>query len=198
MDTTAPRLVAAFAPNLRQVDLQFSEKMAHVGPLTITAGEDTLPGLSSFIDGRNPILLHAQTAEQTAERNYTLSLAHGRDQSGLCIDSLQQITFKGSGRPDTARPRYVSMMPRDSSRTVAWDAVFHIRFSKAMDETSLRDHFSMHDTSRSNVRRTLLPRPGASAVPAFPALAKTGSVHLPLDSVKDAPFKPVADTVRQK
>ncbi|HPN35911.1 MAG TPA: Ig-like domain-containing protein [bacterium] len=198
MDTTAPRLVAAFAPNLRQVDLQFSEKMAQVGQLTIAAGEDTLRVLSSFLDGQNPILLRARTADQTAERTYTLSLAQGCDPSGRCIDSLQQIPFKGSGRPDTVRPRYVSMMPRDSSRTVPWDALFHIRFSKAMDEKSLRDHFSMHDTSRSQVDGELsFPDPTHLQFRPFKPLAENRLYYitLPVDSIKDASGNRLADTL---
>ncbi len=197
-DTTRPRLVAASAPDHSHVDLQFSEKMEQVGPTLITSGTDTLKTWDQFLDFSNPAFLHVTTAIQDANKSYAISDLSGHDLVGHSLDSLRAITFTGSALPDTARPRYLTMSPRDSSRAVPWDAVLQIWFSKAMDQLTLFRHLAVLDTSQKSV-------PGKISFAAANSVIFTAEkpwqenhlyqITLPVDSVKDRAGNRLADTL---
>jgi len=200
-DTTRPRLVGATALSRRQVDLQFSEKMAQPGRFTFLAGADTLPIHGFFLDYHNPAFLHVMTGEQIASQNYEVSISQGKDLAGHSLDSLHQVSFKASELPDTTRPRYITMSPRDSSKAVAWDTALRLWFSKAMDSTLLRRHFSMLDTAKKKVPGKLFFADPSHLcfTPSAPLTENMlYSINLPVDSIKDMTGNRLADTLFSK
>lgn len=197
-DTTPPRLVRASAPDQQHVDLQFSEKMALVDSVLITGGPDTLAVLNHYIDFSNPAFLHLATAVQDANKSYTISALTGQDLTGHHLDSLRLITFKASALPDTMRPRYLTMSPRDSSRSVPWDAKIQIWFSKAMDQPRLVHHLAVTDTSASTVPGQISFAAANTLVfsPDKPWLENQQyKITLPVDSVTDRAGNRLADTL---
>jgi len=197
-DTTAPRLVAVNAPDRRHVDLQFSERLATCDSITIRAGADSLAVLDYFIDHSNNNYVRVLTGEQIADLSYDVRVHRAFDSAGFAIDTtFAGKSFKASAVPDTVKPRYVAMTPRDSSRSVPLDQNFTIWFSKTMQADSLRRYFCLQDTFKNRIEGELSVESNrVSFKPEQPLPGNTlFHLGLPAASICDRSGNRLADTL---
>ncbi|MDZ7370164.1 MAG: Ig-like domain-containing protein [candidate division KSB1 bacterium] len=205
-DTTRPRLEAVSAPDRQHVILRFSEPIraeaARIDNFMIVTGSDTLAVFDAYFDPQNSALLQLATAPQQSGLFYQLQIKEIKDQSGLTMAApTLPFTFTGSALPDTVRPRYVAMSPRDSSRAVPVNSSIKVFFSEAMAAEPLTRLFHLADSSGN-------PVSGDIAFPTGNRLVFTPHRHLagkmrytvslPPDSITDLAGNPLADSLFQK
>jgi len=206
-DTTPPMLADAVAVDERHVDLRFSEAMrpdslADAGNYTITHNMDTLAVHDASLDLHNAAVVHLTTAEQDSSKIYTVTVKKGLDPSFLPLlaDSSHAL-FKGSAMPDTTRPRYLAMQPRDSSNFVLLNAPLQLVFSKAMTPERIEKHLviadTLGDTIPGTVTWTSLTRFRFSPDRAYKP-ETLYLVTLPVDSIVDLSGNALADTLFQR
>ena len=201
-DTTAPRLEAASAPDNRHVDLRFSEpmqpeRMTDVANFTAFSADDTLIIENASVDLFNRSTVHLATSAQTGGHDYAVIVHQGADQSGLPLLHANRAAFTGSAVPDTVKPRYLTMVPKDSSKFVAADAPLTFHFSKAMQPETIRT-MTVADTLGDTVRGTITWGDQTQFVftPQTPYKKETFYlVTLPVDSVFDLSGNTLADTL---
>lgn len=203
-DTIAPQISDVRAPDNRHAIVRFSEavredSLLSPGNITIATGSESLDILNVHQDPRNGAYVHLATAEQRADAEYILQVRYAADLAGNVMESSSGIYhFLGATLPDTIRPRYLSMIPADSSNLVPLDSEINIHFSEAMDTASLCRHFSLSDTLGRRVKGQLV-WPNKSMLKFRPgeALAEETNylVTVPVDSVFDLTGNPLEDTL---
>lgn len=201
-DTTAPRLEAASAPDNRHVDLRFSEpmqpeRMTDVANFVAFSAADTLTIENASVDLFNRSMVHLATFAQTAGLEYTVIVHQGTDRSGLPLGQANRAVFTGSAVPDTVKPRYLAMMPKDSSKFVPPNAPLTFHFSKAMQPATI-SRMTVADTLGDTVRGTVTWRDKTQFVFTPQSSYKKETfylVTLPVDSVFDLAGNALADTL---
>ena len=203
-DTTPPRLEAAAAPDRNHVDLRFSERLApdflsDTTNYLITGGTDTLWILDAVHDERNSSYVHLTTAAQAAAKEYHVLVKRAVDLVGFPIDSVRNdTTFSGHPAPDTLRPRFLSMIPADSSFLVPLSSAIELLFSEAMQRAALERSFTLGDTLGHTVSGRFGWKNSAHVIfaPDKELAAKTFyRVTMPVDSVFDLIGNKLADTL---
>ncbi|RPI01797.1 MAG: hypothetical protein EHM72_05655 [Calditrichaeota bacterium] len=206
-DTLAPRLESARAPDNRHVDLRFSEPMrtdflSDPRTFSVISTEDTLKIVNASHERRNAALVHLTTSAQTAEKQYAVQVKNGLDLSGSSlISDSSRVEFVGSSIPDTVRPVYRTMAPKDSSINVVTDAKLEFFFSKAMNPETVVRHLVVADTlgDTSKGQFTWSDQSHIIFTPLSPYKSKTFYyVTLRVDSVFDFFGLPLADTLFQR
>jgi len=155
-DTTRPSLLSAMTPDKHHITLRFSEGMSEknvASPasyqiITLDSSEtDSLEVLMAYRDPLNSALIHLISEEQEGGREYLLEVKGLYDLAGNEIDtSYNRVSFWGSTRPDTLKPRIISYFPPDSARDFSpWDKIYFV-FDEAMDQGSFERGFSLTDS----------------------------------------------------
>jgi hypothetical protein len=203
-DTTDPRVESARAPDNHHLDVRFSEHMlsdflSDSTNYAVFSENDSLVIHDAFIDDKNRGVVHLATSEQTAALPYTLVVHHGKDLSGknLAADS-NSVVFSGSAVPDTLKPRYLTMTPRDSSKMVPVDSPLEFAFSKAMNPQTIARNLVVADTLGDTVRGSVTWRDKAHLIFTPQTLYKSETFYLatlPVDSVFDLFGNALADTL---
>lgn len=206
-DTTPPMLAAATAPDERHVDMRFTEALSpdslnNPANYSISSEADAVPIIDAAVDFSNAAVVHLTTGKQDSSASYTLQVKHALDLSGLPLlaDSSTAL-FGGSAVPDTSRPKYLAMQPRDSSNFVYLDKSLDIYFTKAMSPESFEKHLVVADTLGDTI-------PGAISWPEKSHLIFSPlknykketfyTVTLPVDSIFDLSGNTLADTMFQR
>jgi len=151
-DTTRPKLEEAAAPDNRHVLLRFSEPMSpqalnQVNSFSIQSQNDSLRIIASFPDERNSGYVHLTTETQTAETQYRVAVKKAFDLSGLALNpDSSSAVFPGSAIPDSTKPQFLFMIPKDSAQFVPLASDIEIVFSESMDTLSVERHLVVADT----------------------------------------------------
>ena len=204
-DTTAPHLDSAAPGDRLHLDLRFNEDMSPEGlespanfEIVADSTADTLEILEAYHDQNNPGYVHLLTSEQSAGDLYEVRVKKGYDLAGLAIDSLSAAAvFKGSGIPDTLKPKIITYTPRDSSRGVSIAEGIAITFSEAMDEASVEKFFHCTDSSSHTIAGKVMWRTPASFAfhPDAPLEGKMRYIYsLAVDSVYDGSGNSLRDS----
>lgn len=202
-DTIDPSVEAAVAPDNHHVDLRFSEHMlpdflTDSTNYTIFSDKDSLLVQNASINRKNRGLIHLATSEQTTQ-SYTVVVHQGKDLSGgnLAADS-NRVVFSGSAVPDTLKPSYLAMTPRDSSKMVPVDSPLEFIFSKAMNPQTIARNLVVADTLGDTIKGRVTWRDKTQLIftPQTPYKSETYYlVTLPVDSVFDLFGNALADTL---
>lgn len=206
-DTTPPMLDAAFAPDNKHVDLRFTEKMlidslSLLSNYSITAENDTLAVLNAMMDKYNERIIHLDTEVQKEDTEYLISVKQAWDLNYLPLVSDSNFAFfNTSSIPDTNRPYYITMLPKDSSQFVLLDSQFEIVFSEALLNKPFESFFIMADTLGDTLSGEIFWN--NKAAPVFKPKEKLKSetyylLTLPVDSVADLAGNTLQDTLFQK
>ncbi|NIA29671.1 MAG: hypothetical protein GWP06_07160, partial [Actinobacteria bacterium] len=151
-DTTRPELEEAAAPDNRHVLLRFSKPMSpqalnQVSNFSIQSENDSLQIIASFPDERNSAYVHLTTETQTAETQYRVTVKKAFDLSGLALNpDSSSAVFPASALPDSAKPQFLFMIPKDSAQFVPLKSNIEIVFSESMDTLSVERHLVVADT----------------------------------------------------
>ena len=159
-DTTAPVLTSARPTDRHHIAIAFSEPMQSV-PL-LNKENISLRGpaslrdiLDAYPDPRNAAYAHL-TTEALQDTSFELYFKQGFDRNGLALaDTGKSIVFQGTSKIDTTSPRYLFMQPSDSSDNVPLMDSIKIVFSESMDSSTIRETFSLVDTSGNPVNGTV-------------------------------------------
>lgn len=206
-DTTPPRVRAAIAKDRHHVDLRFSESMLSdclnvVSNYTIRSESDSLEVLSASVDFNNAAVVHLATAQQDSDKHYQLFVKKAYDTRYLPIPPDSNFTFfTGSALPDTSKPAFVAMQPRDSAKYVPSFTPLHFYFSKAMQPQTIQSHLLVADTLGNSISgKVIWPEKSHfifEPTHQFEA-ERFYLVTLPVDSVFDLFGNPLADTLFQR
>ena len=115
----------------------------------------------------------------------------------LLADSSTAL-FSGSAVPDTLRPKYLAMQPRDSSNFVFLDKSLDFYFTKAMSPESFKKHLVVADTLGDTIPGSLSwPEKSHLIFSPLKNYAKETlyTVTLPVDSIFDFSGNVLADTL---
>ena len=206
-DTTRPIIAQVIAPDERHVDIRFSEAMlpdslTKSTNYTIISESDTLAILDAAIDVTNAAVVHLVTGKLDSALSYTLTVRHGLDLRHLpLLADSSTFTFKGSAIPDTTRPEYIKMQPKDSSNFVFLNAPLEFIFSKAMAPEPIQKNIIVADTLGDSIQ-------GKVAWESQSRFIFTPDrnydkerfylVTLPVDSIVDISGNTLADTLFQR
>jgi len=203
-DTTPPMLAAARAPDERHVDIRFTEALVPDSLNTpsnysITNESQSLSVIDAAVDFTNAAVVHLTTAKQDSGAHYTVHAKHALDLSYLPLlaDSSTAL-FSGSAVPDTLRPKYLAMQPRDSSNFVFLDKSLDFYFTKAMSPESFKKHLVVADTLGDTIPGSLSwPEKSHLIFSPLKNYAKETlyTVTLPVDSIFDFSGNVLADTL---
>ncbi|MBN1479808.1 hypothetical protein EH223_18015 [candidate division KSB1 bacterium] len=206
-DTTPPRVIAAIAPDWHHVDLRFSESMlpdclATVSNYSIVSENNSLEILNASHDFYNAAVVHLATAKQDSNSEYHLFVKEAYDLSYLpMLADSNAASFIGSAVPDTAKPAYLTMQPRDSSKFVLSFTPLHFYFSEAIKPETIQSHLVVADTLGDTIKGTIT-WPEKSHFIYTPtqqfAAERFYLTTLPVDSVFDLTGNPLADTLFQR
>jgi hypothetical protein len=200
-DTTLPDLSMVSAPDNKHLILRFSEVVAgdFVNRLeNYTIADDHLQILDVFQDNRNGAYIHLTTKEQQ-NMDYVLTVNRMADKAGnLMPPDSGLFKFTGSTVPDTAKPRYILMLPADSSTLVPLDTEIEFIFSEAMDSSSIKNQLVVADTMNNVVNGNISWKNGPHVV--FHSAKELAEdtiyiITLPVDSVFDVAGNPLEDTL---
>jgi hypothetical protein len=206
-DTTQPMLAQASAPDERHIDLRFTEallpdSLTFISNYTILSEMDTLPISDAGIDFYNAAVVHLTTEKQDSSKEYTARVNFASDLNYLPILADSSLaTFKGSGIPDTTRPNYLTMQPKDSSNFLALDASLEFIFSKAMAPEKIQESLVVADTLGDTI-------PGGVKWHSLSRFIFTPTNNynkdrfyyatLPVDSILDLSGNAISDTLFQR
>jgi len=203
-DTTPPRLEAASAADRNHVDLRFSERLvpeflSGTTNYLITGEAETLAILDAVHDERNSSYVHLTTAAQAAGKEYHILVKRAVDLVGFPLDSIRNdTTFSGHPAPDTLKPRFLSMIPVDSSFSVPLSSTVELLFSEGMQKAVLERSFSLADTLGHTIAGRFSWKNSAHFIftPNTELAGKTFyRVIMPVDSVFDLFGNRLADTL---
>ncbi len=203
-DTTAPELRTASALDQHHVELRFSEKMApdsleRPANYVLCTHSDTLAIIDAFHNILNPSLVYLTTEKQLADSLYFVFVHYGQDLTGhrLAADTLH-IAFKGSARPDTLGPAFMTMLPADSAVNILTNTRLDMFFTETLDKKSVEKFFSLQDTVGNTVKGAFTWHNGAhfTFIPQDPLAVETLYLaQFPVDSLVDHFGNQYADTL---
>ncbi len=206
-DTTRPELEEAAAPDNRHVLLRFSEPMSpqalnQVDNFSIQSQNDSLRIIASFPDERNSAYVHLTTETQTAETQYRATVKKTFDLSGLVINpDSSSAAFQGSAVPDSTKPRFLFMIPKDSTQFVPLKSNIEIVFSESMDTLSVERHLVVADTLGDTISGNIKWQTEAH-LNFQPQKELKGEtlyfITLPVDSIFDLSGNALKDTLFEK
>ncbi len=206
-DTTPPMLNAAQAPDEHHVDIRFTESMLPdclnvVTNYAIWSEDDSLDIFDAAIDFYNAAVVHLTTSKQDSGREYKLAVKQAFDLYYLPIlpDSNVAV-FQGSAVPDTSKPQYLTMQPRDSSKFLPSFTPLSVFFSKAMDAASIDNNLVVADTLGDTISGAITwPEKSRFIFTPDKEFANDRFYYmtLPADSIFDFYGNPFADTLFQR
>jgi len=206
-DTTPPMLRTAAAIDQHHIDLRFSEKLlpdslSNTDNYFIQNEFDTLNIIEAYLDRQNPFLVHLMTDKHIADTTYYVHVKNANDLVGFQLEpDTISVNFKGSGVPDTLKPKFLTMEPPDSANNVPLDPDIHLLFSEIMDKKSIEKSLTIADTLGHIVKGNIEWQNGAHLT-FLPEEELNGEtlylIKLPVDSVYDFFGNPLADTLFEK
>lgn len=200
-DTTPPDLSGVSAPDNRHLILRFSEMVfgnALERPENYIVDNNSLQIIDVFQDKRNGAYIHLTTQEQDTIK-YQLTVGNIIDKSGnIMHPDSGLLSFIGSALPDTVKPRYVTMLPADSSTFVPLETELELVFSEAMDSLAFQKQLVVSDTM-SHVVQGSISWKNRSHVIFHPLETLQENtlfmVTVPVDSVFDLSGNSLEDTL---
>ncbi|MBN1558712.1 Ig-like domain-containing protein [candidate division KSB1 bacterium] len=206
-DTIKPMVSVASAPSNQQADIRFSESMLPdcllvISNYRIESQNGVLAVLNAALDFDNSAVLHLTTARQDSGALYTVTVKQGYDLNYLPLHPDSNATaFQGSAIPDTAKPRYIGMLPPDSAKFVLSHTPLNFHFSKAMSGESVARHLvvadTLGDTIAGNITWPQLAHCVFTPTKEF-ARERLYFITLPVDSIFDMSGNALADTLFQR
>ncbi|NOY59495.1 MAG: Ig-like domain-containing protein [Calditrichaeota bacterium] len=206
-DTTRPELEDAAASDNRHVLLRFSEPMSpqalnQVNNFSIQSQKDSLRIIASFPDERNFAYVHLTTETQTAENQYRVAVKEAFDLSGLGLNpDSSSAVFQGSAVPDSTKPQFLFMIPKDSAQFVPLKSNIEIVFSEAMNTLSVERHLVVADTLGDTISGNMKWQTEAH-LNFQPQKGLKGEtlyfITLPVDSIFDLSGNALKDTLFEK
>jgi len=195
-DTTRPFITNVDATNRYDVVARFSEALDTLSfdratfSITDTLSGDRVPIRVSYLSRVVPsIATFVMQNPLDSGATYRLRVGGIFDRAGNPVDSAHATaTFLGKNTPDTLKPTIAVHGLPDSTRGVAADQVFEVRFSKAVVQPAVEHAITLEDSSRSPVsfRLTWL---GATDVGMRPLKPLQGDewyrIRVMMDSVRD-------------
>lgn len=139
-DTTAPRLILAFATDAHHVEVKFSEKVDSASlsleDLTVldTSQSKPLTVKDFFLHLENPVAVTLVTEEQRNGSLYRVFVRNVRDLAGHVVNPLAASKqFTGAGVPDTLPPALIFASVMDSVSQFPATEKFRFDFSDALE-----------------------------------------------------------------
>jgi len=196
-DTLRPALVSASAPDQMHVVLRFDEPLRTTGTAVFDnftirskkSSRDSLRVQLAYLNDRDAQEVALATLPQAPKTEYEIAVRNLTDRAGNTVDEKYNLAqFVASALPDTARPKIVATVPKDSARAVLLDSAIELHFSKAMKQPSLAPHFQLRRAGDQTVPGTI--RWETPALAKFKPLENLESLSLysivvKLDSIFD-------------
>ncbi|HEX9933703.1 MAG TPA: Ig-like domain-containing protein, partial [bacterium] len=150
-DTLGPVLVRAFAPNEREMLLQFDESVT-LPPSWKNVKRfeppDTTTLRNAFVDPADPKRICLLTETQQPKHLYAVALTGLTDMSGNPPDSSSPfVRIEGRAGSDTTVPRLSSVEPKNNNRFVNPSAAIRLVFNEPMDTSRTRSGTTLSDSS---------------------------------------------------
>lgn len=188
-DTTAPFVQRVQAVNMRQFRIAFSEDVQPFPPpsgsvaLYDSADGTPLPvhSVHRALQGRHS--WDVFLAQPMREGRFRLQLDSLGDAAGNPLRAEAQY-FDGSALPDTGRPAFLEIFPKDGAQGVPTDSVFLLRFSRPVrPDVSVR----LLDSTGKELPVTILQPDMTRVEIAHPVLDEAAAYRLCLDlaSIRD-------------
>jgi len=152
-DTIGPGIRSVQPIDQHHVDVRFDKAVAKESRMTDTHFEivaregEALKVELAYQNVLDATRAHLVTEKQKASVEYALTVRDLFDTWGNGVNRERRtVTFTGSARPDTIRPKLVQHEPADNARSVPLNAPVHLYFSEAMDTATARGHVILEDT----------------------------------------------------
>ena len=205
-DTTAPRLVTAFATDARHVELKFSEYLdsssLSLSSFTVadTGGEKRLRVEDYFLHRENPEKVTLVTDPQDRSGVYKVSAVKLRDRTGHTINPLAMSKrFDGSDRPDTLAPVILFATLMDSTQLFSPADQFVFDLDDAVRRPSVEHAVRLRgaDSTDISLAFSWISSASFTVVPRQPLRENSSySITIRLDSLRDAAGNHWKDSTR--
>lgn len=133
--------------------ITYSPNQTYFSIITEQAEVDTLPILNFYQNREDQSRFHLKTAQQDSSINYLLIAQNIFDLAGNPLDTAYtRVQFTGNPLPDTTRPLLTFQSITDGAREIPLIPEIELRFSEALIESTLENHFNLTDTNKTEIK----------------------------------------------